>query len=152
MQAKIKKAVGGLLGLKSNKKFEFVKLGLHNAEEIADIKANPVVNSTIIDIVARVPLIGPLIDSTIDANLTEIQNKKRVELIEIILSDSECITPEMVNDVEFIINFGRTLEAVNRLATNDKVKYFANLLKNGYFNDDKIKNDEFEECLYTLIH
>ena len=30
----------------------------------------------------------------------------------------------MVNDVEFIINFARAKEAVQRLATTDKAEYF----------------------------
>ena len=68
-------------------------------------------------------------------------------MLEIILSDSENITSDMVNNVEFIINFARLLEVVNRLASNDKIKYFANLLKNGYFTEDKIANDKFEEYL-----
>lgn len=56
----------------------------------------------------------------------------------------------MVNDIEFILNFAKTIEAVNRLASNDKVKYFANLLKNGYFVSEKILNDTFDEYLHLL--
>lgn len=33
----------------------------------------------------------------------------------------------MVNDVEFIVNYSRTLDAVHRFATNNKVKFFGNL-------------------------
>lgn len=55
-----------------------------------------------------------------------------------------------VNDIEFIMNFKRTLDAVNRLANNDKVVYFANLLKNGYMKENKISNDEYEENLRIL--
>lgn len=44
----------------------------------------------------------------------------------------------MVNDVEFIINFARAKEAVQRLATTDKVEYFGNLIRNGYLQGKHI--------------
>lgn len=124
---------------------ESTKLALNNTDQIIDIKANPAVKTTILSIVKAVPIVGELVDTTIDKVLTNYQEKKRNQLLDIILSDGERITSEMVSDVEFIINFARTLESINRLATNDKVEFFANLLKNGYFTDHKITNSEFEE-------
>ena len=56
----------------------------------------------------------------------------------------------MVNDVEFIVNCNRTLEAVRRLATNDKVKSFGNLIRNGYLTGEHIACSEFEEYLDIL--
>lgn len=44
----------------------------------------------------------------------------------------------MVNDVEFIINFARAKEAVQRLATTDKVEYFGNLIRNGYLQGNAL--------------
>jgi len=130
--------------------FENTKLTLSNYDEIQNIKDNPVVKATILSILNSVPIIGELIDNSIDAILTKFQQQKRSELLSIILKTDTVITAEMVNDVEFIINFAKTLEAVNRLATNDKVKYFANLLKNSYFKEEKTNNDEFEEYLHVL--
>ena len=78
------------------------------------------------------------------------KRKKEQELIEVILKDSNSITNEMVNDVEFIVNFAKTREAVRRLATNDKVKYFGNLVRNGYLAGNHIENSEFEEYLDIL--
>lgn len=78
------------------------------------------------------------------------KKKKEQELIDIIFSDTNNITTEMVNDVEFIVNFNRTLEVVKRLATNDKIKYFGNLIKNGYMIDKHIENSIFEEYLNIL--
>lgn len=49
-------------------------------------------------------------------------------MVDIILKNSYSITSEMVNDVEFIVNYARVREAVKRLATNDKVKFFGNLI------------------------
>jgi DNA-binding MarR family transcriptional regulator len=128
-----------------NEELEIVKLDLNNIDQVKSVKKNPVVKATILSVLKAVPIIGELIDSTIDVFLTNFQNEKRNKLLEIILSDIT-ITSEMVNDVEFIMNFAKTLEASNRLATSDKVKYFANLLKNSYFSSDKIDNNEFEEC------
>lgn len=133
-----------------NEKLESAKLLVRNAEQIANIKDNPVVKVTILSVLKSIPVFGELIDNAIDISLSDFQQRKRDELLEIILSDSDRITSDMVNDVEFIMNFGKTLEAVNRLATNDKVVYFASLLKNSYFTEDKIKNDEFEEYLGVL--
>lgn len=127
-----------------NEELEIVKLDLNNIEQVKNVKSNPAIKATILSVLKTVPIIGELADSTIDIFLTNFQAKKRKELLEIILSDIN-ITSEMVNDVEFIMNFAKTLEAVNRLATSDKVKYFANLLKNSYFGSDKIDNNEFEE-------
>lgn len=56
----------------------------------------------------------------------------------------------MVNDVEFIVNSAKTREAVCSLATNDKVKYFGNLIRNGYLSDEHIENSEFVESLEIL--
>ncbi len=46
--------------------------------------------------------------------------------------------------------FSRTLEAIDRLATNDKIEYFAKLLGKGYFLGDKINNNDFQEHYNSL--
>lgn len=129
--------------------FESAKLSLQNTEAVINVKNNPVVKSTILSVLKSIPLFGELIDTSIDVCLSTFQESKRQELLDLILSDVT-ITSDMVNDIEFIFNFAKTVEAVNRLSTNDKVKYFANLLKNGYFVSDKIQNDTFEEYLHLL--
>lgn len=129
--------------------FKNLKQTLNNSDELSDIKSNPVVRATILSVVKSIPILGELIDSSMDIYLTSFQENKRNELIEMILSDVN-ITSDMVNDVEFILNFAKTLEAVNRLSSNDKIKFFANLIRNGYFTSDKIENDLFEEYLRLL--
>lgn len=133
--------------MSSNKKIEDTKMSLKKIETLVEIKENPVVRATITSIIKSIPAIGTFIDNSIDVVINDFQAEKREELLNIILSDQECITSDMVNDVEFIMNFGKVLESVNRLATNDKIQYFANLIRNGYFTEDKIKNDEFEQYL-----
>ncbi|MGI6195941.1 MAG: hypothetical protein ACOYIO_02475, partial [Eubacteriales bacterium] len=67
------------------------------------------------------------------------------KLLDIILSDTEMITTDMSSDVECIISFKKTVEAVDRLTTNDKIVYFGNLIKNGYLNEERIQAYKFEE-------
>ena len=50
---------------------------------------------------------------------------KGENLLDIILSDTEMITTDMSSDVECIISFKKTVEAVDRLTTNDKIVYFS---------------------------
>lgn len=56
----------------------------------------------------------------------------------------------MVNDVEFIVNYARAKEAVRRLATNDKVKFFGNLIRNGYLSGRHIQSSIFDEYVNIL--
>ena len=111
---------------------------------------NPIPSSVISGITAAVPLVGSLMSEGVNLIFNDFQIKKRKEFLDIILSESDKITSDMVNDIEFIINFAKMLEVINRLSSNDKIKYFANLMKNGYFTNDKIINDEFEEYLDIL--
>ena len=111
--------------------------------------AVPVGKVAISSVLSTIPVIGPLVDGAIDATLTAFQEKKRKELVDIILT-GEVITSDRVNDIEFIFNMAKTMEAVNRLATNDKIKYFANLMKNGYFSKSKIQSDTFDEFLHMV--
>lgn len=133
-----------------NEELELAKVSLKNANDYADIKSNPVVESVLMPIVKAIPVIGDMIDSSMNKVIEEFQEKKENELIEVILKDKNSITSDMVNDVEFIVNFARTREAVRRLATNDKVKYFGNLIRNGYLSGEHIENSKFEEYLDIL--
>lgn len=133
-----------------NEEFEVVKASLHSGNEMADIKNNPVVEGVLMPMIKAFPAIGDMIDSTINMKLREFQDKKEQELSEVILKDKHTITSEMVNDVEFIMSFAKTKEVVRRLETNDKVKFFGNLIRNGYLSGEHIEHNEFEEYLDIL--
>ena len=141
-------------GIEENQhaELEIVKARLRTADTIVDNYSNPTVRSMINAIKVVAPFFGDLIDESLCATFENNQKKKREQLLDIVLSDKQSITPDMVNDVEFIVNFTRVMEAVNRLARNEKVRYFANLIKNGYLvnSASKITNDEFEECFYEI--
>ena len=125
--------------------FEENKLSLHNCEEFADIKNNPVVAAFITSVKPLFPFWGELVDSVVNEVLTKNIIEKRKTLLDIILSDTEMITTDMSSDVECIISFKKTIEAVDRLVTNDKIVYFGNLFKNGYLNEERIQAYKFEE-------
>ena len=135
----------------TNEELEGLKASLCNVYELVDIMNNPVVKAVIMPMLKAFPAIGDMIESTINVKLNEEQSKKEQELVEVILKDKYTITSDMVNDVEFIINCARVQEAVRRLATNDKVKFFGNLIRNGYLSGNHIDNDEFEEYLDVLV-
>jgi YegS/Rv2252/BmrU family lipid kinase len=97
-----------------------------------------------------IPVFGDLIDSSTNKLLNDFQQKKGQELLDVILQDDHSITSEMVNDVEFIINFARAKEAVQRLATTDKVEYFGNLIRNGYLQGKHIEGSIFDEYIHIL--
>ena len=104
--------------------FEENKLSLHNCEEFADIKNNPVVAAFITSVKPLFLFWGELVDSVVNEVLTKNIIEKRKKLLDIILSDTEMITTDMSSDVECIISFKKTVEAVDRLVTNDKIVYF----------------------------
>ena len=84
--------------------------------------------------------------------MTDFQSKKQQQLLEVINNASiGTVTFDMVNDVEFIMSFLKTRNAVNKLLNGDKVKFYGNLLVNGYLSErDKISADEFEEYLELI--
>ena len=84
--------------------------------------------------------------------LIDYQNKKQQQFLEIINhASSGKITSDMVNDVEFIMSFLKTSNAINKLLNGDKVKFYGNLMVNGYWGEgDKISVDEFEEYLELI--
>ena len=134
--------------------FEDAKAQLKIADTLVENYNNPVVHGILnaLIVVKKVPIIGDMIKSGISTTLIDTQKITRDRFLSIILSEEQNITPDMVNDVEFIVNFARVMEAVNRLARNEKIVYFANLIKNGYLtkNITRITNDEFEEYLYEI--
>lgn len=135
----------------SKEMIENAKLDLQNIDTIIDAKHNPVL-SAFVSSIKTVPFIGDLIDDSLEYALTDFQSKKQQQLLEVINNASiGIVTFDMVNDVEFIMSFSKTRNAVNKLLNGDKVKFYGNLLVNGYLSErDKISADEFEEYLELI--
>ena len=91
-----------------NNDFEKSKKQLQVSESIKKVKNNYLVKNTIVELIRSIPVFGPLLDDSIDATLTEFQEAKREELLSIISKDIGNITTDMVNNVEFIMNFAKT--------------------------------------------
>lgn len=133
----------------NEKNINDVKKEIRNIEKIEEIKGSHL-RIGLSSLLGLIPGAGSFINDEISKAINEFQLKKRNELLDVILSGNYEITSNLVKDEEFIINFCKTCEAVNRLATNDKVKYFGNLIRNSYLTDEKIENDEFEEYIHIL--
>lgn len=63
------------------------------------------------------------------------------------------VTMEQLHDVAFLTEFQNTIEVIDRLATNEKIIFFANLFHNSFSGKDKFDfkdYDEYEELLRNL--
>lgn len=137
--------------MNSKEKIENAKRNLQNINTIIDVKHNPAI-SAFISTLKTIPFFADLIDDSLECALENFQNKKYQQLLEAIINASAgTVTSDMVNDVEFIMSFARTGDAVNKVLNGDKVKFYGNLLVNGYLTKkDKISIDEFEEYIEII--
>ncbi|MBR5337755.1 MAG: hypothetical protein IK152_07205 [Lachnospiraceae bacterium] len=118
---------------------------LVNADDKVKIK-----NAFIKSLIGVFPFLGEYLNELIEIGFEQSQNEKQEKLVEIISKNKDIITTDMVKNNEFIINLARTHEMVKRLATNDKIEYYANLIRNGYLcQGECISADTFDE--YTSI-
>lgn len=130
--------------------FDLIKQEYKNSAEVNDIYNNPVVKSGLKFFLGRLPFWGDLVEAGLDWGFNQYQNKKQEILRDAILESKELITRDKVNDVEFICNLLKTSEMVSRLATDDKIAYFGNLVRNGYLHGSRITNDDFDEYAAIL--
>lgn len=131
-------------------KVEVQKEQLCKINEIKNFKENPIVGEILLAPLKAIPVLGDFVDASTEKILNDFQQKKEEELLNIILQEDYSITSDMVNDVEFIINFARVREAVARLATADKIEYFGNLIRNGYLKEKRIQGNVFDEYIHIL--
>lgn len=121
-----------------------------NEIKLIDKYYNNPITKNFLSVIRMISPIGDLIDTNINIVIDRFTKEKQDEFVNTILQKENLLTTDDVNDIEFIMNFKKTLEAVNRLSNNDKIKYFANLLSNGYLTGKHIKNDSYEEMLEVL--
>lgn len=77
-------------------------------------------------------------------------SKNRQLFCDSIIARGFSVTPDQVQDVGFITEFQNTIEVIDRLATNEKIHFFANLFYNSFSGKEKFDYDEYEELLRTL--
>lgn len=92
------------------------------------------------------PLDG--ISSSVEAMLKKNQKKKLETVLKIIVEDKG-ITTDMVEDVTVIMEFAKMIDAVNRLAANDKLVYFGKLFQSAV-KEEEFPVDEYDEFLQKL--
>lgn len=132
-----------------NEEFDVVKSELNAIENLEDIWENPVVQF-LYGMLNIAPGPSRGIGSFISELLVDRQKKKQAELCTIIFSDNT-ITKDDIKDVTVIMEFARTLDVVNRLASNEKVTYIAKLFKKTFSNELNRDNiSEYEEYLRRL--
>lgn len=131
-----------------NEEFQDVKNSLETLDDVKDISNNPVVKS-LISLVSLIPGMGTFANSAIAEKVSMFQKEKREKLIDIIFSD-RTITQEQVSDVQFIMEFAKLIDVIDRLSTNTKVEYLGKLFKNSMLSNDDDKFDRFEEYLYRF--
>ncbi len=127
--------------------FEDKKYSLETAETINDVWNNPV-TKTLVNACKFLAPLSDVIENGIGKLIAEHQKKKLEELLEAILSDG-MITTQQVEDVTVIMEFAKMVDVVNRLASNDKIKYLGNLFKNT-IKSNEINFVEYEEFLAKI--
>ncbi len=101
-------------------------------------------------VLSVIPVLGPFLDKVTDQALENYQTTKRAEFVKSVLIDKNLITSDKVNE-SCIVNIAKIIELVDRCTSNDKVVYYGNLIRNGYFDtDSQISNDDFDEYVSIL--
>ena len=129
--------------------FEMVKTELQDMEAIADFFSNPMIKSGM-EMLGEIPGIGSLAKNLLEQEVAGFQKRKREEFLSYITESGELIAKSDVADVPFLMELARTLEVLNRLATNEKVLYIANLFKHTFLLAGDRDIDLYEENLKRL--
>lgn len=118
--------------------------------DINDIVINPSV-SGIVNLIA--PIFGGIVSDTVKSAFNDSIIKKQKILIENIMNDNEICLNDIPDKVAFIHDFNRIYECVIKLKSNEKIKYFANILKSEYKKDNKINRaDDFTNLLDSISY
>jgi len=136
---------GGGKGMSTIEDFSDAKKELDKANLIVAVYENPVQSAFMHGVLSIVPFAGAATDSLVGQQVFKFQSDKEKQFIEIINSNTDLITMDMVKNERFLIHFGRCMEAIRRLASNGKIEYYGNLLCNGYLNENTISVDDFDE-------
>ncbi len=123
------------------------KLNLENANNVLDIYDNPVVKTLLGIISGDLNIVGTLVENGIEKMLQKRQKDKEKTLLEAVFLDGS-ITLDDINE-DFVFEFAMTYSVVMHLLQNEKIIYFANLLKNTVHNSDRDSNT-FQESIERL--
>lgn len=91
-------------------------------------------------------LLTPVIQEKLDKKRCKIRQQFLDEIIALGFS----VTPKQLDDDVFLTELLNTIEVIDKLATNEKIQFFANLFHNSFSGKDKFDYDEYEELLRSL--
>lgn len=120
--------------------------------KVENVWEHPVVKC-VMTLLDMVPGLGTVVDESVKLMLKDFQKKKLEDLFVYILEDPS-ITVENVSNITVLMEMARTIEAVSRLQCNDKIKYFANLMRNAIHGEETYTNtfDEWIERLKSMSY
>ena len=134
----------GGIGLSNIEGFNRAKKEMQTEELAKDLYVQQ--RSVLAGVLSVIPFFGAYVDELTVQAFENYQNSKRQKFVDVVLSNTDLITSDKIKNESFIINIAKTIELVDRCASDDKVVYYGNLVRNGYFSLDKqIKNDDFDE-------
>lgn len=125
-------------------KEEIAVLEFNNANDMVEIKNNPVVK-IILDLLGKIPIVGYLSD-ILDGIIDENMEAKKEELLRVIVNSD--IKSEEI-DIAFITEFMNIYDCIIKIRSNDKVDIVKKLFKNAICNDN-MDYDEYKEFLSKI--
>ena len=105
---------------------------------------NDVVNDPAVVVGTKliIPVLGGIALETARGVLKESIAEKQKELMDSIMNDSEIVLKDIPDQIAFIHDFNRVNECIAKLKSNQKIKYFVNILKSEYKKDNKVNRAE----------
>lgn len=109
-------------------------------------------NPAVQGIIGALNLIPGLADGVKAATaiLIEEKQKKKLDIICNIIFEDHTVVPDMIKNVDILYEFFRMIEVANKLKSNEKVIYLANLFKNSFITSSSYNFDQFEEYLLRI--
>lgn len=89
---------------------------------------------------------------TFEHKLEQQQKMLLKEFIDVLSKNWDIAKLEEASELEFIKDFGRTLEVVFRQKSTEKLKYFANLLRTVYTTNDPVSDSDFDIYFHFLSY
>jgi hypothetical protein len=131
-----------------NEKLENAVLDYENNNIFKAVIDNPMSQG----IIGALNLIPGLADSAkaVAAELIKERQKKKLDIICNIIFEDCSVVSEMIKNVDTLYEFFKMIEVANKLTSNEKVVYLANLFKNSFISNSNCSLDEFEEYLLRL--
>lgn len=133
-------------------KIQSVVNDLRSSEEIYEILKNPILR-TASDMGKCVPALAPVVSLSDNVALASVERRiveNRHKLVEMLRKCKPNITLDDINNADFILDYAKLQEAVERLRSNEKIEFLASLF--AYYHIDVMDADleEYDEMLRRI--